>query len=236
MSERRDPIAAAAVALAVVAFAGSFTHVRSVVDANGQHGWLAWAIASMPEVSVLLAVLKIRRGRSTGEATTWAWVVGVSAAGFTLSANLATAQHSAWGYVAAAWPAWASVGATGLIHVSDRAENTPEVPEPTVEDLPAPIPSAGPPEAAPLPGPLPPATAERQAPQAVVQAVIASSDVPVSGRGQSDEQLLNQLLEAIRTRVLPADPSAEQIRRHLGVAWKRGATLKARLEAEAVTR
>jgi len=119
---RRDPLAVAAVALAAVAFAGSFDHVQATVNAHGQRGWLSYAIASMPEVSVALAVLKVRRARGTGEATGWAWLVGVSAAAFTVSANLATAEHSAWGYVVAAWPAWASIGAFGLIEVGGPAQ------------------------------------------------------------------------------------------------------------------
>ncbi|WP_158221179.1 DUF2637 domain-containing protein [Kineosporia sp. R_H_3] len=100
MSDRptgRDPLAVAAVLLAVTAFAGSFDHVRTVVADHGQTGWLSWAIAAMPEVSVVLAVLKVRRARSTGEPVAWAWVVGGSAAAFTLAANIATAEPSPWG-------------------------------------------------------------------------------------------------------------------------------------------
>ncbi|WP_158220331.1 DUF2637 domain-containing protein [Kineosporia sp. A_224] len=114
---RKDPLTVAAVILAVVAFVGSFDHVRTVVATHGQPGWLAWAIALMPEVSVTLAVLKIRRAKRTGEPTAWAWVVGGSAAVFTLAANLATAEATTWGYVVAAWPAWASISAAGLIEM-----------------------------------------------------------------------------------------------------------------------
>lgn len=112
---RRDLLAVAAVVLAAVAFAGSFSHVRSVVAENGQDGWLSWAIAAMPEVSVLLSILKVRRARTTGEPTTWAWIVGGSAAAFTVAANLATATPTLWGYVVAVWPAWASIGAAGML-------------------------------------------------------------------------------------------------------------------------
>jgi hypothetical protein len=118
----RDPLTVAALLLAVVAFLGSFSHVQEVVNAHGQHGWISFAIACMPEVSVVLFVLKVRRARRTGEATVWAWIVGTSAAAFTVSANLATAEHSAWGYVVAAWPAWASIGAAGLIEMGGGDE------------------------------------------------------------------------------------------------------------------
>lgn len=120
----RDPLAVAAVLLAVTAFAGSFDHVRTVVADHGQTGWLSWAIAAMPEVSVMLAVLKVRRARSTGEPVAWAWVVGGSAAAFTLAANIATAEPSPWGVVVAAWPAWASISAAGLLEVRPAGDRT----------------------------------------------------------------------------------------------------------------
>ena len=114
MTRRRDPLAATALVLAFVAFAGSFAHVRATVDQHGQHGWISWAIASMPEVMVVLAILKVRRRRGD----VWAWLVGGSAAGFTLAANLAQAEMSPWGLLVAGWPAWAAVGAAGMIEMA----------------------------------------------------------------------------------------------------------------------
>ena len=116
MIGRRDPLALAALGLAGVAFAGSLTHVQATVAAHGQDGWLSWAIALMPEVMVGLSILKVRR--RTGDL--WAWVVGVSAVGFTLAANLAQAEFSVWGWVAAGWPAWAAVAAAGMIELAPR--------------------------------------------------------------------------------------------------------------------
>jgi len=118
---RRDPLAAAAAVLAVIAFAGSFTHVHAVVAEHGQGGWIGYAIAGMPEASVALVVLKVSRARRTGEPVAWAWLVGVTAAAFTVSANLADAEASGWGYVAAGWPAWSSISALGLMHTGRRA-------------------------------------------------------------------------------------------------------------------
>lgn len=111
---RRDPLALGAVLLTGVAFAGSFVHVQRTVEGHGQAGWLSWAIAAMPELSVLLAVLRVRRD---GARQTWPWIVGGTAAAFTLSANLAQAEASVWGWVVAGWPAWAALGAAALVEL-----------------------------------------------------------------------------------------------------------------------
>ena len=215
-----DPIIAGAVGLTVVAFAGSYTHVQEVVDAHGQHGWISWAIASMPEVSVLLSVLKVRRSRNTGEAVAWAWLVGVTSAAFSLSANLATAEHSWWGWIVAGWPAVASVGAAGMIHVGDSPDPTPaqETPEtPTATLLPATAPTETP-------------TTSR-APTVRVPVVAAV----VTDRPNNDNHY-ERLLEAIRDGQLP--PSRSQglsaigIQRHLSIGWPRANTLLDRLETE----
>ncbi len=123
--KRHDPLAGAAVLLAAVAFAGSFVHVQRTVADHGQPGWLSWAIAAMPELSVLLAVLRVRRD---GARQAWPWIVGGTAAGFTLSANLAQAEPTIWGWVVAGWPAWAALGAAALVELGgadDQDRSTP---------------------------------------------------------------------------------------------------------------
>jgi len=120
---QRDPLTlGVSVLLVVVAFAGSFTHVRETVQAHGQTGWLAWAIAGMPELTVALAMRKIMMG----DRGTAVWITGGSAGLFTLAANLAGAEHSAWGFVAAGWPAWSAVGAMLLagVHAPPVATQT----------------------------------------------------------------------------------------------------------------
>ena len=275
---RRDPLAAAAVALAVVAFAGSFTHVQEVVSGHGQTGWLSWAIAAMPEVSVLLAVLKVRRARTSGEATGWAWITGVTAAGFTVSANLATAEHSGWGYVAAAWPAWASIGAAGLIEMGGgRPEPAPTatpVPAPDMqagEGIPGPVSRTGVRdsclrepatlagdaqddelepalEAGADPDPIPvvvqgdeqldpvPEPVLEPALEPVVRPVAAARQrrpSTVTARAVKDaaprrplDDLRAELGAAIEAGDLPADPTAEAIRRHLQCSPARARALR----------
>lgn len=120
----RDPFAISAGALAAVAFAGSFDHTRATVLEHGQTGWIATATALMPEASVLLSVLRIRRGGTTPQLR-WAWLVLVASAGFTILANLAQAEPSVWGYVVAGWPAWAAIGAAGFIEMRPEEEPSP---------------------------------------------------------------------------------------------------------------
>jgi hypothetical protein len=219
---RRDPLTAGAAALTALAFAGSYSHTQHVVAVNGQDGWISWATAAMPEAAVLLVVLRrVRDGRLDLSG----WVVGATAAAFTISANLATAMPTIWGWVVAGWPAWAAIGATILAHGT-----TPQGRESPVDDEDAPAPTLLPvaPDPEPARKPASAAAAATPRPQ-VVEAVITTAP---SGRGLSDDDLHQRLLEAIRTRVLPPAPSAEQIRLHLGIAWKRGAALKARLDAE----
>lgn len=233
---RRDPIIAGAVALTVTAFAGSFTHVQHVVSTHGQHGWISYAIAAMPEVSVLLAVLKVRRARGTGEAVGWAWLVGVTSAVFTLSANLATAQHDVWGWVVAGWPAIASVGAAGMIHVADGAEPAPDEPQAPPMALPAPLlpvttPTPAPePEWAPEPARVPAAAETRRDTVSIV-----SDDVPTRRSRRTDQEWWDALDEAVRTGRLDADPdrvTADRIREALGCGLPRARAMRDQIRAE----
>ena len=96
-----------AVALVIVTFATSYTHVRETVEAHGQHGWATYAIAAMPELSVLLATRKLLRG----DRGRWVWANLVTAGAFTLTANLGLGH---WPEMAA-WPAWSAVAALGLL-------------------------------------------------------------------------------------------------------------------------
>ena len=124
----------------MLAFAGSFTHVRATVAEHGQGGWISWAIAAMPEITVALCVVKVRRGQ--GDVAVWS--IGASAVAFTLAANLAQAEPSIWGLVAAGWPAWAALTSVRLIDLSPvrvQTVNRPVAPpaEPATVHLVQPI-------------------------------------------------------------------------------------------------
>ena len=116
----RRVMVGASLLLAVTAFGGSFTHVHETVAEHGQSGWISWAIAAMPELMVLLCVMRVREG----SADIWTWATAVSAVGFTLAANLAQAEPSWWGFIAAGWPAWAAVASVKLLESGDPAEVT----------------------------------------------------------------------------------------------------------------
>jgi hypothetical protein len=105
----------AAVVLAGVAFAGSWLHVVEFAAAKGQPWVLAAVIATMPEVSVAVCILVLRSGPALARKL-WAALVLVTSAGFTVRANLGVVVPSDWTAVmVAVWPAWAAIGAAGLV-------------------------------------------------------------------------------------------------------------------------
>lgn len=151
----RDPLTWAAVLLGVVAFVGSFEHVSKTVAHHGQRGWLAVVIALMPELSVVLAVLKLRRD---GVGQLWPWLAGGSAVAFTVAANLAQAESSLWGVVVAGWPAWSAVSAAALIEFrADEPAAVTALEEPRTSPAPPAITSgqSTPPSDASVSGTLP---------------------------------------------------------------------------------
>ena len=108
--------------LGVAAFAVSFTHVRDTAAVAGQGGWVATAIAVSVELMALAAVTEIRRRGRRGQRAAWPWCVLVLGVAMSLSANLATAQDTAWGYVMAGWPAVAFLSVA--LMVETRAAET----------------------------------------------------------------------------------------------------------------
>jgi hypothetical protein len=119
----RDPFTLAlAFGLMAAAFAGSYTHVVHAVSDWGQEGWMSYAIAAMPEVTVIIGMRKVL----TGTMTSIMWVFLVSAGLFTLAGNLNSSQHSIGGVIAAAWPAWSAVGALIFAGVHSRSRDAVE--------------------------------------------------------------------------------------------------------------
>ena len=113
----RDPLAIGTELLALVAYSCSYMHVQETVAESGQAFAASWFIAAMPEISTLLCILKIRRD---GVKQLWPWIVGGTAAAFTISANLYQAEVSAWGWIVAGWPAWAALGAMAMLPKKKR--------------------------------------------------------------------------------------------------------------------
>jgi hypothetical protein len=132
----RDPFTLAlAFGLMAAAFAGSYTHVVHAVSDWGQEGWMSYAIAAMPEVTVIIGMRKVL----TGTMTSVMWLFLVSAGLFTLAGNLNSSQHSIGGVIAAAWPAWSAVGALIFAGVHSRSRDAVEAPR-----LPRPRPATSP--------------------------------------------------------------------------------------------
>lgn len=101
--------------LAVIAFAGSFSHVSALARRSGQDGWMAYAIAVCVDLLAVVAAEEIRRDRRLGrKATVPTFVLGIAII-LTLAANLAEAQPTVWGRICAGVPAGAFLLATMLL-------------------------------------------------------------------------------------------------------------------------
>lgn len=111
-------------ALLAAAFVGSFSHVVASVVKWGQTGWISYAIAAMPEITVIIGMRRVLAGTMN----TLTWIFLVTAGAFTLAGNLASAQHSVGGFIAAGWPAWSAVGALVFAEIHSgskvKAEST----------------------------------------------------------------------------------------------------------------
>ncbi|MGW7478639.1 DUF2637 domain-containing protein [Nonomuraea muscovyensis] len=151
--------------LALIAGAGSFTHIRDTAAEHGQTGWMSWAIAVCIDLTCVMAARERQRDKKTGRLRRGlvSWPVLVLTGGIVLSlaANLAQAEPSLWGWITAATPAGAFLVAVSMLErraseprpqdvpqtspvtvsasvpVPDRPELVPAA-EPSAEDAPAP--------------------------------------------------------------------------------------------------
>src|SRR5262245_3074103 len=93
--------------LAVIAGAGSFTHIRDTAAEHGQGGPMSWAVAVCVDLTCVMAARERQRDKQQGVVTQrLSWPTAVLAGGILLSlaANLAQAQPTAWGRIVAAVP------------------------------------------------------------------------------------------------------------------------------------
>jgi hypothetical protein len=101
--------AAAQVALMLgvgsVAACASWSHVVSLAAGHGQPGWLAVADAAVVETLAVSMGLEVRRRRRMGEPAQFAVCVLVAAVALQLSAQVAQAPRTFWGWTMAALPA-----------------------------------------------------------------------------------------------------------------------------------
>ncbi|MFI6599127.1 DUF2637 domain-containing protein [Nonomuraea sp. NPDC050536] len=132
--------------LAVIAGAGSFTHIRDTAAAHGQTGWMSWAVAICIDLTCVMAARERQRDKKTARVQHGriSWPVLVLTGGIVLSlaANLAQAHPTVWGWISAATPAAAFLTAISMLErraARPRPEpSPPSVPEVSAVAVPVP--------------------------------------------------------------------------------------------------
>jgi hypothetical protein len=113
--------------LAVIAGAGSFTHIRDTAAQHGQRGPMSWAIAVCIDLTCVMAARERQRDKQHAigaRRLSWPTVVLAGGVGLSLAANLAQAQPTAWDRVVAAVPPGAFLVAVSMIE--RRAARRPQ--------------------------------------------------------------------------------------------------------------
>jgi hypothetical protein len=147
--------------LALIAGAGSFTHIRDTATEHGQSGPMAWAVAVCVDLTCVMAARERQRDKKTGRRrngpVSWPTLVLIGGITLSLAANLAQAEPSAWGWITAATPAGAFLIAVSMLErrASGPRPEPPPVPVPVADAVPQPVPE--PAALTPLPGPAVPA-------------------------------------------------------------------------------
>ncbi|MEV7007197.1 DUF2637 domain-containing protein [Streptosporangium sp. NPDC051022] len=105
--------------LALIAGAGSFTHIRDTATEHGQSGPMAWAVAVCVDLTCVMAARERQRDKKNGRKRdgwiSWPTLVLVGGIVLSLAANLAQAEPSAWGWITAATPAGAFLIAVSML-------------------------------------------------------------------------------------------------------------------------
>ncbi|MFD0883043.1 DUF2637 domain-containing protein [Streptosporangium algeriense] len=128
--------------LALIAGAGSFTHIRDTATEHGQSGPMAWAVAVCVDLTCVMAARERQRDKKNGrERDGWiSWPTFVLVGGIVLSlaANLAQAEPSAWGWITAATPAGAFLIAVSMLErrATEPHPETPPEPVPAADAVP----------------------------------------------------------------------------------------------------
>ncbi|MFB4273488.1 DUF2637 domain-containing protein [Nonomuraea sp. GTA35] len=120
--------------LALIAGAGSFTHIRDTASEHGQSGWMAWAIAVCVDLTCVMAARERQRDKKTGRQRRgpMSWPVLVLTGGIVLSlaANLQQADPTVWGWITAATPAAAFLVAISMLERRTSGPHPTSSPEP----------------------------------------------------------------------------------------------------------
>ncbi|MEU8394068.1 DUF2637 domain-containing protein [Nonomuraea sp. NPDC048892] len=129
--------------LALIAGAGSFTHIRDTASEHGQTGWMSWAIAICIDLTCVMAARERQRDKKTHRARRGpiSWPVLVLTGGIILSlaANLAQATPTVWGWITAATPAGAFLVAVSMLErrattvSTDAPQDVPQTSSPSAQ-------------------------------------------------------------------------------------------------------
>ncbi|MFD9950742.1 DUF2637 domain-containing protein [Nonomuraea sp. NPDC059023] len=124
--------------LALIAGAGSFTHIRDTATDHGQTGWMAWAVAVCVDLTCVMAARERQRDKHAGRVrrglASWPTLVLVGGIVLSLAANLQQAEPTVWGWLTAATPAAAFLVAVSMLERRASARRPEDVPE-TSPDL-----------------------------------------------------------------------------------------------------
>lgn len=115
-------------AIGGMAGAAAFTHVHDLTVAHGQPDWIGWANAVAVELMAIYLGLEIRARRRAGRPVGLVGVLLVAFALLSLSAQVAEAEPSFWGWIVAAVPSLAFLALVKV--VLSTAPAAPPAPEP----------------------------------------------------------------------------------------------------------
>ncbi|GAA0936391.1 DUF2637 domain-containing protein [Actinocorallia libanotica] len=124
------------VVLAIIAAAGSFSHIRNLAERQGQEGWKAWAVAVCIDLLCVMAARERHRdaviGRTSRGWVSWPVVVLAGGVILTLAANLAEARPGWWAHILSAVPAAAFLIAVSMLErrAGYRPEPAADLPDP----------------------------------------------------------------------------------------------------------
>jgi hypothetical protein len=131
----------------LMAGAASFTHVHDWTMHNSPartYDWFGWANAVITELIPTAALIVIARRRRTGAPIGYPMLLLVVAVGLSLTAQLAVAQPSVFGWMVSALPALAFFALSKLVFTATRPTNpvpastpAPVAPAPSLDTAPA---------------------------------------------------------------------------------------------------
>ncbi|MEU7679453.1 hypothetical protein AB0C42_32100 [Micromonospora taraxaci] len=116
-----------------MAGAASFNHVHDWTISNSPTGtadWFGWANAVITELIPIAAMIVIIRRRKTGGPIGYPMFLLIAAVGLSLTAQLAVAKPTVFGWMVSALPALAFFALSKLVFTATRPTNHVPAPEP----------------------------------------------------------------------------------------------------------